>query len=275
MRIRIRCRRSKLPRCVSRTTKPTKIFDRWRCPPPRPHCYFGEYYQTGTKWNYGNEVINKLDTRLTQRTQIFPVPFTMICREPSLDAALQLVARVIDLMPLHRHTSPMLRCTPAAVLSLALLPLAAAAQAQAQVDNDPYAVCAAMTESAARLGCFDTTYAGQQAGRTQQTEEQRAENFGLRSSAAAAREEEQPDGQVPAEAEFTLSAAVTEAFVDGLGKRVLLLDNGQLWRETTGSTMRGSPPAAGSQASISESWSGAYQLRIEGRRGYIRATRIR
>jgi len=131
-----------------------------------------------------------------------------------------------------------------------------------------------MTESAARLGCFDTTYAGQQAGRTQQTEEQRAENFGLRNSTPA-REEEQPDREDPAEAEFTLSAAVTEAFVDGLGKRVLLLDNGQLWRETTGSTMRGSPPQAGSQASISESWSGAYQMRIEGRRGYIRATRIR
>ena len=58
-------------------------------------------------------------------------------------------------------------------------------------------------------------------------------------------------------------------------KRVLLLDNGQLWRETTGSTMRGSPPAAGSQASISESWSGAYQMRVQGRRGFIRITRMR
>ena len=162
-----------------------------------------------------------------------------------------------------------------ALLPFVLLPLAIAVPVFAQEDRDPYVACAAMTESDARLSCFDTAYAAQRAGRTQRVEQERAENFGLGNNAPVRGEPDEEDREEPAEAEYTLAATVTEAFIDGLGKRVLLLDNGQLWRETTGSTMRGSPPAAGSPANISESWSGAYQMRVEGRRGFIRITRIR
>jgi len=158
---------------------------------------------------------------------------------------------------------------------LALLPLALAAPLAAQ--DDPYDTCAAMAGDTERLTCFDTVHAQRSASRGERAAAEQAENFGL--SASDRREPARSDvAQAEDEAEepeFTLSATVTEAFIDGLSKRVLLLDNGQLWRETTGSTMRGSPPSAGSQASISESWSGAYQMRIDGRRGYIRVSRIR
>jgi hypothetical protein len=159
------------------------------------------------------------------------------------------------------------------LLLLAALPLALAVPVAAQDENDPYAACAALTDSGARLACFDTTYAGQRAGSAERTEARRLENFGFGNNAPPQREAAAEEAA--AEPEFTLSAAITEAFVDGLGKRVLLLDNGQLWRETTGSTMRGSAPGAGMQASISQSWSGAYQMRVDGRRGYIRVARVR
>ena len=161
-------------------------------------------------------------------------------------------------------------------LALGLLPLAIAAPALAQEDADPFAVCAAMSDNAARLSCFDTTFAAQRPIREQRSAATRAETFGLSGrEAERATETVNSERGQPAEEEFTLAANVTEAFVDGLGKHVMLLDNGQLWRETPGSTMRNALPRQGWQASISQSWSGAYQMRFEGKRGYLQVMRIR
>ena len=167
-----------------------------------------------------------------------------------------------------RFIAPVLALTPVLFLT---------APAFAQEADDPYAACAALPDNAARLSCFDTTYAAQGPVRERNAEVTRVETFGLSNRAAerAAERAAGPESEAQAEPEFTLAALVSEAFVDGLGKQVLLLDNGQLWRETPGSTMRNALPRQGWQASISQSWSGAYQMRFEGKRGYLQVMRVR
>ncbi len=169
------------------------------------------------------------------------------------------------------------------------VPLALLSASPLAAQDDPYDACAALADDARRLACFDNVHASRATVLAPVEAVQREEDFGLaqreRERARAAELASQPadavtsvsPGEVAvAEAtEFTLTASVVEAFTDGLGKRVLLLENGQLWRETTGSTMRGGQPAAGAEATIVESWSGAFQLRIEGRRGFIRVIRMR
>jgi len=168
--------------------------------------------------------------------------------------------------------------------------VAFAIPAAAQSGEDPYAACAATADSAARLACFDETHArvaivraseGESAAeRARRAEQRRVDEFGL----AAAQREERRDAEraadpvaaadVPEGNGLEITATVTEAFVDGLRRSVLLLDNGQLWREGGDSRMF-FVPRAGWQARITQHWSGAYEMRFEGQRGYLRVTRVR
>ena len=162
--------------------------------------------------------------------------------------------------------------------------------------NDPYDACAALTDDAARLECFDTAYAqsrSSQASReraaaeqAQRAEEVRAREFGLspterqerRDDVAAADPQAGEDlarlEEEEAEArDFSLEVRVAEVWQDGTRKRILRLDNGQLWRETSGSTLR-NRVQEGWQGTITRHWSGAYEIRFEGRNGYVRIARI-
>ena len=151
---------------------------------------------------------------------------------------------------------------------LPALALFAAAPAHAQ-DDDPYATCAGTQDDAERLACFDATYTRQQvvtAEREERQEEQRERAFGFREEEAAI------DGS--AEDERVITATVTEVLRGAGRSQVLLLDNGQLWREITGSTMR-NRVRDGRVATISRHWSGAYEMRVEGSSGYLRVARLR
>ena len=139
--------------------------------------------------------------------------------------------------------------------------------ANAQDSDDPYAPCVAMTDDAARLACFDATHADQQVVIAQQeevAEERREEVFGFREQDAVLED---------ANDESTLTVTVTEVLRGAQRSQVLLLDNGQLWREISGSTLR-NRPREGWQGTISRHWSGAYEIRFEGRRGYLRVARV-
>lgn len=171
---------------------------------------------------------------------------------------------------------------PAALVAFAI-------PAAAQSGDDPYAACAATPDNAARLACFDETYARNavvraaasetEAQRALREEQRRIDEFGLAASMREDRREAQRAAN-PAAAEETeddelaITATVTEAFKDGLGRNVLLLDNGQLWREGGDSRMFFAPQP-GWQARITRHWSGAYEMRFEGQRGYLRVTRLR
>ena len=154
----------------------------------------------------------------------------------------------------------MLRAIALSFVLLFALPAAA--------QDDPYAACAALADDAARLACFDTTFARQQvvqAEEAQAAEVAREEVFGFRGE----------DRQIEnASEDVTVTGTVTEVLRGARSSQVLLLDNGQLWREIDGSSLR-NRVREGWTTSISRHWSGAYEMRFEGRSGYLRVERVR
>ncbi len=157
---------------------------------------------------------------------------------------------------------------PLRLAAFAPLPLvlALAAPAAAQDEEDPYAACAALAGDTERLACFDATYAEQQVVRAEaeaREEELIEESFGRRDE----------DEQIERD-DVTVTATVSELLRGSRNSQVILLDNGQLWRETTGSTMR-NRMREGWSVTISRHWSGAYEMRVDGRSGYLRVTRVR
>ena len=156
----------------------------------------------------------------------------------------------------------MIRAIPLVVTTLLL-----AVPAQAQ--DNPYADCAGIANDVARLACFDSVYAEQVvviAEREEQVEEQREEVFGFREEDAVIEDEDEED--------VTLAVTVAEVLQGSRRDQVLLMENGQLWREIDGSTLR-NRVREGWSGTVSRHWSGAYEIRFEGRRGYLRVARVR
>ena len=153
--------------------------------------------------------------------------------------------------------------SPAAALALLAATIPAAAQ------DDPYASCAVLTEDdAARLACFDATYTRQQVVQA----EEAAEREAVREEVFGFRRQERELAQSGDDA--TITATVAEVLEGARRSQVLLMDNGQLWRESDGSTLR-NRVREGWTAQISRHWSGAYEMRFEGRSGYLRVARVR
>ena len=152
---------------------------------------------------------------------------------------------------------------------IAALPLLAfAIPAAAQETEDPYAACAELAGDAERLACFDATYAAQRvilAEAAERAEVQREEVFGFRGEDRAA--------EMAQREEVSLTATVTEVLQGARRSQVLLFDNGQLWREIEGSTLR-NRVREGWTGTVTRHWSGAYEIRFEGRSGYLRVTRV-
>ncbi|MGB3797508.1 MAG: hypothetical protein WA957_14545 [Alteraurantiacibacter sp.] len=147
---------------------------------------------------------------------------------------------------------------------LALVAVSAPALAQ---DADPYAACADTRGDAARLACFDRTYQEQRvviAEREVVEEQTREEVFGFREDDAVLEREEE---------EIALTTTVAEVLQGSRRSQVLLMENGQLWREINGSTLR-NRIREGWTATITRHWSGAYEMRFEGRSGYLRVARV-
>ena len=142
-----------------------------------------------------------------------------------------------------------------------------AVPAQAQDRDDPYARCAAMGDNMARLACFDETYAEQRvviAQREEEREAVREEVFGFRDEDLVL--ERSPE-------EITQTTTIAEVLQGAARSQVFLLGNGQLWRETSGSTFR-NRVREGWTVTITRHWSGAYEMRIADRSGYLRVERI-
>ena len=144
----------------------------------------------------------------------------------------------------------------------ALFAIPAAAQEQVE---DPYAPCAELADDGERLACFDATHAAQRVILAEAAERAEAlveETFGMRDR----------DEDIERE-DIEITATVVEVFTDGSRRPVLRLDNGQFWRETSGSTLR-NRVRDGWTATITRHWSGVYEMRFEGRTGYLRVNRL-
>ncbi|RPF71592.1 hypothetical protein [Aurantiacibacter spongiae] len=156
---------------------------------------------------------------------------------------------------------------PSRLVLLPVLALAALSRPVAAQEEDPFARCAAMADDVQRLACFDATYARNRAevAEAQERAAERArEEFGFRPSEDTSRAKE----------EAAVTATVAEVLTDSRRNNVIVLSNGQLWREINGSTMR-NRVRDGWVATITRHWSGAYEMRFDGRSGYLRVSRVR
>ena len=162
---------------------------------------------------------------------------------------------------------------------LAVLGLAALAGASMAAEPpDPalkgLAGCAGVAEAAARAACYDDAYAALSravsAGEimiVQRQEAQAAQRsaFGLNLPALTIFDR---GAQAPLE---SVTGEVKRAYRDELGKWVVVLADGAVWRQID-SEVIAPPPRAGSRVEIRKAAFGSYFMRVDGQRG-VRAKR--
>ena len=160
-----------------------------------------------------------------------------------------------------------------------------ALQPPAQAQDDPIAPfreCGKIAETAQRLACFDGALARSDAdakAREARRERRLKEDFGLSATQMAERERERERSgtyqPVQSEAEpEQIESTISEVFTDGNGKKVFLLANGQVWRETAGSTYKGIL-RANWPARIKKARFGGFRLSINERTGFFSVQRLR
>ena len=163
--------------------------------------------------------------------------------------------------------------------------LAGAAPAAAQV-NDALVACAVEPDDAARLACYDNAVAGlsaearaigeKRAAATAVLVRQRAEAKAA-ADAKAAKEAFGADrinrNLDHPEQLKELDAGVSEMLTAADGRAVLLLDNGQLWRQESGVPLP--PVRAGDHVKVERSRFGSYMLTLTKQNRSFNARRLR
>ena len=163
-----------------------------------------------------------------------------------------------------------MRASALALVVALCLPSAAMA-----ADDDeiaPFDRCGAIADAAQRLACFDAALAAarERAGKRQR---RAAEEFGLSAPQRADRRPEPAAPQATAEPE-RVDSTLQEVFTDGAGKNVFLLANGQVWRETSGSTYKGII-RSGWAVEVTKGGVGGFRLRFPKRTGMFAVARVR
>ncbi|HBR85044.1 MAG TPA: hypothetical protein DD861_12820 [Erythrobacter sp.] len=134
--------------------------------------------------------------------------------------------------------------------------------------------CTDIQDGPDRLACFDRVVSELR----ESVAERRTEEFGFSDYELAQRKdrvENAGDETAPVDGgDEAYSAVVIEFARNAIGKRVVILDNGQVWRETNPSTMRGNV-RGGSTVTIERSFGGAFRLSVDGKRGFLTIERVR
>ena len=176
-------------------------------------------------------------------------------------------------------------------LTAALL-LATAATVRADPAQDALeavAKCAEITDSAARLACYDAaaprvkSALGAPAPAAKEKEKSWLDWFGFgkpkQPAATKAEDFGKPAPEPPKEpGELTqISATVAELAKTARGKALFVLDNGQVWRQldADGTEVQFPDPGRQLKVTIEIGFLGSYNLTIEGRNGLIKVTRLK
>lgn len=145
---------------------------------------------------------------------------------------------------------------------------------------DPFRACGKITDNTARLACFDQalqTLDQRQAVVRETSREQAEADYGRKkfeTSASSATEKEDARAAAPVSVD-ELKSKIVEVFVQNVtGRHMIVLENGQLWRETSVSSFRGTV-RPGMQATISEGAIGGYRMKFEGKSGFLGVTRVK
>lgn len=179
---------------------------------------------------------------------------------------------------LHKPAMAKINSAALGIILASPFALTGTAFAQETEGTSPYAKCAEIADDMGRLACFDATFAGETtrvAEEKAEREQQAQEQFGLTPAQVRARAEAAGE-KVPEADDGQVTAAILEVYIESRSKlRRFLLDNGQLWAEATGSTTMRRGPRAGQTATIKAGPLGSFQLRVEGKRGFVRVKRLR
>lgn len=165
-----------------------------------------------------------------------------------------------------------------------LLGLPTAAPAQ-DVPISGFRECGTLSQEAARLTCFDRALAAAERLASTQRRD-RKDEFGLserqveleerRDKAAEQRERKTEARAVPEReaAPVAITAKLGELFTDGAGRRIFLLENGQLWRQTSNSNFAGRI-RAGDTVKIERGTLSGYRLTVPKQAGFFGVRRVR
>jgi hypothetical protein len=169
------------------------------------------------------------------------------------------------------ETGTLLMSTAVFATSMIAIP----ASAQSEPILDELHICSDMPEPSARLACFDRTVSELENAVLRRQNE----NFGLSDYETSRRASEERAEQNGAQFADTLAgknlhATLIEAATNPMGKRLFILDNGQVWRETNPSTMRGLL-REGDAIVVERGFGGAFRLSSERKRGFITVDRVR
>lgn len=158
--------------------------------------------------------------------------------------------------------------------------LCSASAAMADPIGDPFRACGKIAEDKARLACFDEALQSldQRQAVVQQTQKEQAEaEYGLKKFETRKQAEtEKPEVRElgPAGVE-ELRSRIAEVFVQNVnGRHIVVLENGQMWRQTSVSSFRGTL-RAGMEVTISEGAIGGYRMKFEGKSGFLGVTRVK
>lgn len=158
--------------------------------------------------------------------------------------------------------------------------LVSATPAYADVPDVDIVKCAAEIDDTARLACYDSLAAGISAEATKVIDDRRAaaaERAAKKAAAEAARAESvfgaEQTGKPDTEGRVDeIRANVVEAYQDRLGKYLLMLDNGQFWKQLEGKLL---PVRAGEQVKVERGSLGGYRLTMERQGRTVAAKRIK
>jgi hypothetical protein len=178
------------------------------------------------------------------------------------------------------------------ILILALLSLLTQSIAVTLAHADPVrdslaevVKCTELTEGPARLACFDAATAKAKSALlappapvAAPREKSVLEWFGFQKSQPVTKPDEFGKSEQPMSGELTeISSNVLEFAKTARGKALFVLDNGQVWRQIDGDTTEVSPPAPGTtmRVTIETGFLNSFNLLIAGRKGLVKATRLK
>lgn len=133
----------------------------------------------------------------------------------------------------------------------------------------PFQQCSSIQNPSDKLACFEVALEKEEE-RLDEIEQNRKKNaagqFGLPDRQNSIRENNP-------HTEDKVETTLKDVFLDQAKKRVFLLENGQVWKEMSNSTLR-VPLHAGTLISIQKGGIGGYRLRADEKTGYVAVSRI-
>lgn len=152
----------------------------------------------------------------------------------------------------------------------------------------PFQQCKDLQDDSKRLSCFDSALAEARTTVTAERnarQQRRKEDFGLTAPQIEAQDrnlaQTNPEEvkQRQSEREEIEPSKIISILSDVLvsrttNKQTFLLENGQLWRETSSSVIK-LRPKAGQTITISKSTLGGFKLKAENKKGFLNVRRVR